>query len=181
MASLSSIKEDEFDVTQLIIEGKTNCLSKRFLNFPDLMYQQNDRGDYPAHTACQYGRSDAVMLLNRLGCHLDEQYNSFGYLPIHTACQYCQVDCVVALWLCGADLNAVTQSDYLTPLHIVCQNGYAPIVRILLRYKVKTNAKDVYGYTPLMTAMIHGHQSVLDILYKPKQPALSRCGCIQFV
>ncbi|TGZ63956.1 hypothetical protein CRM22_006615 [Opisthorchis felineus] len=155
--------EEYADITKLVIDGEMDVLTRKLMRFPHLCHQQNEYGDFIAHTACRFGRSEVVMLLGRLEYDFDSEYNSMGYLPIHTACQYRQIDCVLALQLCGADIGAPTESDKLTSMHIACRLGYIPLVHALVRAGVKFNTPDAYGNTPLSTAVALGYTSITDI------------------
>ncbi|VDP91016.1 unnamed protein product [Echinostoma caproni] len=132
----------------LSIKGSMNRLSKYLIEFPEVCHWQNSAGEYIAHLACQYGRSEVVMLLGRLDYNFNVEYNACGYLPIHIACYHKNVDCVLALHLCGADINATTESDLWTPLHIACQIGYLPLIHVLLRIGARTGVRNVFNQTP---------------------------------
>ncbi|KAF5396140.1 Ankyrin repeat protein [Paragonimus heterotremus] len=155
--------EETADVTKLIIEGNMEVLSKKLMNYPHLSHQQNEIGDFMAHTACKHGRYEVVMLLGRLEYDFNSEYNSMGFLPIHTACQYKNVDCVLALRLCGANIDAPTESDAITPMHIACRLGYLPLVQALMRSGAKCNTKDAYGNTPFAIAASMGHSQLMEL------------------
>ncbi|KAA0185376.1 Ankyrin-1 [Fasciolopsis buskii] len=173
--------EDEYDFTELIVKGDMEIIARRLTKFPDICHWQNDAGDFVAHVACQHARSDVVMLLGRLDYNFDDEYNSSGFLPIHTACLYRNIDCVLALKICGADLNAVTESDHWTPLHIACRIAYLPLIHVLLRLGVKTNAREALGKTPHDVASSHGLEKVLLLMDTHKNSPQNSCTCIQFL
>ncbi|CAH8839212.1 unnamed protein product [Trichobilharzia szidati] len=158
-------RENQLDITEMFKQGEIEQLTDLLLNFPSILNQQNENGDYLAHIAAQYGRSELIMLMARLSYNFNKYFNCLGYLPVHTACHYQQFDCLIALKLSGADLNAITESDFLTPLHIACITGSLPIVRYLLRENVQWNVVDLYGRTPGKLALIHNNLSAADEIF----------------
>ncbi|XP_014249392.1 uncharacterized protein LOC106666611 isoform X2 [Cimex lectularius] len=63
----------------------------------------------------------------------------------------------------GADFNA-TNSDLRTPLHIAASIGSVHIVTYLLLNGSSVYKKDIYGHTPLLDAVRHEHEDVVEIL-----------------
>ena len=53
---------------------------------------------------------------------------------------------------------------WLSPLHIAAQKGHNRIARILLQHIIDCNEKDSDGLTPLMLAVIGGHEDVVRSL-----------------
>ncbi|BES90990.1 60kDa lysophospholipase [Nesidiocoris tenuis] len=63
----------------------------------------------------------------------------------------------------GAILNEVN-FDKRSPLHIASAVGNANIVEYLLLHGANVHAKDVYGHTPLLVAIRHEHQEIVEKL-----------------
>lgn len=47
---------------------------------------------------------------------------------------------------------------------VAAVNGNKDVARILLKYEANVNAIDLDGKTPLMIAVVNGHQSLVEVL-----------------
>ncbi|KAL8841190.1 MAG: hypothetical protein Q9170_001044 [Blastenia crenularia] len=62
---------------------------------------------------------------------------------------------------CSSEKSA---SGWLSPLHIAARKGHDRIVHVLLQHNVDCNEKDSDGLTPMIHAIIGGHEDVLRSL-----------------
>ncbi|XP_067649579.1 serine/threonine-protein phosphatase 6 regulatory ankyrin repeat subunit B-like [Haliotis asinina] len=117
-------------------------------------------GDSLLHLACRGGNSAIVQHLlspsniNSRGMH--------GWTPVMEAAVNGQQSVFDLLVSKQADLTLVsTSGDSL--LHLACQGGNIAMVQYLLSPS-NINSRGMYGWTPVMVAAVHGHQSVFDLL-----------------
>ncbi|MBA7689646.1 hypothetical protein ES703_98154 [subsurface metagenome] len=57
-------------------------------------------------------------------------------------------------------------TETITPLHQAAQAGDIDKVRILISEGADVNAKEKYGYTPLLWAKEKGHTEIVEFLRK---------------
>ena len=90
--------------------------------------------------------------------------NSEGWTALHYASRNSRAESVKLLLKEGADVNAVS-SEEETALHIVAYYGnYPEIANVLIRNGVDVNAKNIYGWTALFSAVEGGEIGVIELL-----------------
>lgn len=93
--------------------------------------------------------------------------SSDGFTLLHYACFFSHFS--VAKWLIskGADIQAITpRPTELSPLHSAVTARATPIVQLLLAEGANPNIKQQGGYTPLMSASIHGDLEIMEALIR---------------
>lgn len=77
------------------------------------------------------------------------------------------VEVVEYMMSLGGDPKATFEKSYYKefPLHLAASNGFADIVRLLLKHAPETvNKKTKDGETPIMVAASHGHEECIELL-----------------
>jgi ankyrin repeat protein len=126
----------------------------------------NKMGISAMHWALGNGQNQAeevALLLIEKGSKVETKAFN-GETPIRTAVRKGYSKAVKALLEKGADPLAVEQGSQQTLLHKASILGYGEIARLLVKYGVDANAKDVHGNTALFYAGRYGNKSVADIL-----------------
>jgi len=106
----------------------------------------NADGDTPLHRAAQSGDLPTVKLLFEHNAFVDTR-NRRGETPLFKAASEGTVPTAEYLISRGAVVNRGDLSDN-TPLHRAVLKGHLEMVKLLLRYKADTAAKNADGQTP---------------------------------
>ncbi|XP_070553325.1 LOW QUALITY PROTEIN: ankyrin-3-like, partial [Ptychodera flava] len=90
--------------------------------------------------------------------------NGDGYAPLHMACMNNDAGTVRALLRHSADVNIRERQTQQTPLHISVDRGHEGIVSYLCRCGADTNLRDRFGFLPLVLAVAHNDEAIVQIL-----------------
>ena len=115
------------------------------------------------HWAALFGHNRMVSSLLMAGA-VKDALSFFGHSPLMWAVRVGNLSVVEKLLDVGVDLNIHANGSGSTALHYAAQLGYSEIVCALLLRGADKDALDVGGDTPLMRAVINGHQSTVDTL-----------------
>jgi hypothetical protein len=81
-------------------------------------------------------------------------------IDIHFAAMFGRLEAVKQYITAGADVNAIDDDEGMTPLILAAGGGHKKIVELLIAEGADVNAKDKYGRTPLLMAVL-GIETVL--------------------
>lgn len=84
--------------------------------------------------------------------------------------------CVKLALAHGANVDAIDTTHRATSLILASRKGNADCVRVLLMHQASVNAKDGRGRTSMMSAVLHGHSTCLQLLLQ--QQALGADACL---
>lgn len=141
----------------------------------DLIHLLLDRGSDLAygyyggaalHTACAFGRKEAVSLFLDRGADANAKASSGGETPLHVAItSRCSLDLITLLLDRGADL-AVAHACGNSALHSACQTRCddASTVKLLLERGADPNARNKNARTPLHFACAEGFTEAAKLL-----------------
>jgi len=136
-------------------------------------------GTCPLILACEMGMVEVAGVLVDHGASVNV-YNSNGATPLTLACEQLTWQTITALVYKGADVNSPDKSG-VSPLIYVCHcgrgkrpgpkggsGGYDYVIqermaRLLLDKGADVNARDMFGYTPLLDASL-GHEKLVTLL-----------------
>ena len=127
------------------------------------------------HWAAAMGSSGLLkvfLLSGSFNVDVDEE-NYGAWTPLHHACQTDVLSSVKILLDEKADINKKTRNGR-TPLHLAAGAGHLAIVQHLLEQpKIKRNARDMFGNTPLLSAAnlssSHPNREAIVKLFSPWQ------------
>lgn len=137
-------------------------------NGADLNAKDDNTGITPLHLAADEGYKDIIEFLISKGADINGR-DKIGGTALHHLAQEGQkddTDMIEFLIAKGANINAKDHMTGGTPLHYASMNGYKNIVKFLI-----ANGADIYckahgEATPLMLALMEGHEEVADLLRK---------------
>ena len=122
-------------------------------------------GQSPLFSASSYGDLEMVRVLLEYGADVNSR-NVYDTTPLVRASYetHPQTLNVVRLLLeNGANPNARC-SDGTTPLHAASRYGSPEVARLLLKYDVDLEAKDVAGRSPFRVALDNGRHDIMELL-----------------
>ncbi|XP_054762961.2 transient receptor potential cation channel subfamily A member 1-like [Lytechinus pictus] len=117
----------------------------------------------PLHAAARMNSADiAHVLLAR--CADVNKRTTGGMTPLHISARRGHVEVTrVLLRLGKADVFALDK-DYCTPLHLAAVKGSMGVCKLLVDHGADIRAKDGGSHTPLMKAVMNGHNGLIDLL-----------------
>jgi serine/threonine-protein phosphatase 6 regulatory ankyrin repeat subunit B len=126
-----------------------------------LIDKANSKGDTPLMQAARAGRLDTVKLLVNRKAGVNRVNNDGETALLQAA--VAGRGAVVA-WLAhnGADPNVAAKGT--TPLTESCYHGQMEAVEALMEKGADPNQKVECGFSPLMTAMLAGHETIVELL-----------------
>ena len=155
-------------------------LVRSLLKYDADVYQKGQWGSIPPHIAAKEGHIHLIQLfcsrdignINiKIPCYTDQREKA----PIHLAAENGHVETVLALLdQFDAEVN-LKDSDGNTPLHNVVLNQYNPrrmrdkeyfneTARVLIKYHVAINEKNIFGDTALHLAAMNQFQRIVEML-----------------
>ncbi|XP_048244335.1 uncharacterized protein LOC124130838 isoform X3 [Haliotis rufescens] len=150
-------------VMQAAVTGHQSVFDLLVSNQADLTLVSTS-GDSLLHLACQGGNTAIVQHV--LSPSNINSRGRQGYTPVMKAVFHGHQDVVDLLVQHKADLTLVdTSGDSL--LHLACQGGNTAMVQHVLSPS-NINSRGRQGYTPVMKAVFHGHQDVVELLVQHK-------------
>jgi ankyrin repeat protein len=111
----------------------------------------DESGNTSLMLAAGFGNVDCVKLLVSKGANVNSK-DKGGWTPLILAVTSRNPACVEFLASHGADVNAVAPSADMSVLKEAIMCGNIDIVKYLLSMGASLEARDRYGWTPLMTA-----------------------------
>jgi hypothetical protein len=126
----------------------------------------NSFGESALLLAAQAGRADMIDALVQAGADCN-QADKEGRTPLYVVARNNHPSCIDALIHARADVNRA-RSNGTTPLFSPCCNGRTACVRELLRANADVSL-EWEGWTPLRTAIKHGHHEVVCLLQEALQ------------
>ncbi|KAK2705165.1 putative ankyrin repeat protein RF_0381 [Artemia franciscana] len=154
-----AIEEDRADFVEYILKSKVNP-SYCFHGPSEDPYLKNVvSGETPLHQAVRKGRVDMCQLLIFYGAELDTM-NVFDETPLVTAIRANKLDLVKILLNSGANPNY----EECLPLHHAIQKGSADMCKLLIYHGVELDTINVFGETPLFTAVRDNKLDLVEIL-----------------
>ena len=172
-----AVRHENKDVAELLIKEGADVNAK------------NKKGETPVHIALIKNNKELLDLLiaegSKLSCihlsayqgdldkvrHFVEQgtdvdaRDSNGATALHYAAVRGHQDVVEFLIVRGADVNAKDKDYGFTPLDRAAKGGHNKgVVELLITKGANVNARDKWGWTPLDTAVWHGHKETAELL-----------------
>ena len=130
---------------------------------------EKDWNGYTAlHNSCRYGHIDMVRLLIKHKANVNTRTDS-GDTPLTLAARNKHENVLHALLNDSQCLVDAKGRDGYTALQYSCRYGHVDIVKILLKHKANVNARTDSGDTPLILAVIHKHDNVINALLSDSQ------------
>ena len=121
----------------------------------------NSFGESAVLLAAQAGRADIIDALVQAGADCN-QADKEGRTPLYVVARNNHPSCIDTLIQARADVNRARLNG-TTPLFSACCNGRTACVRELLRANADVSL-EWEGWTPLRTAIKHGHHDVVCLL-----------------
>ena len=128
-------------------------------------------GKTALHYAAEMGHSKAVRLL--LEHNADANVYSKGHRAVtigltalHLAAMRGHTDAVQTLCEHGARVNAMRERCDYTPLHLAAKNGHSDTIRKLHEHGASLDVDDLWGRTPLESAIEHNEKDAETTLRK---------------
>ncbi|XP_048244328.1 uncharacterized protein LOC125376359 isoform X3 [Haliotis rufescens] len=148
---------------QAAVNGHQSVFDLLVSNQADLTLVDTD-GDSLLHLACEGGNTAIVQ--NVLSPSNINSRGMHGHTPVMMAAVTGHQSVFDLFVSNQADLTLVdTSGDSL--LHLACRGGNTAIVQHVLSPS-NINSRGRQGYTPVMKAVFHGHQDVVDLLVQNK-------------
>ncbi|XP_074640428.1 fibronectin type 3 and ankyrin repeat domains protein 1-like [Tubulanus polymorphus] len=125
---------------------------------------QDETGKTSLMLACYAGRLNIVEILreNQASYTIKDKN---GAIAIHSACDGQNLEVIKYLIDDGADVNARDTTSGWTPLHrCAAIGGNKEVANLLIRKGAVIESKDNDGKTPLMIAVVYGHQGLVELL-----------------
>ncbi|XP_048244207.1 serine/threonine-protein phosphatase 6 regulatory ankyrin repeat subunit B-like isoform X2 [Haliotis rufescens] len=141
------------------VSGHQSVFDLLVSNQADLTLVDTD-GDSLLHLACEGGNTAIVQHV--LSPSNINSRGTYGLTPVMVAAFNGHQSVFDLLVSNQADLTLVDK-DGKSLLHIACRGGNTAIVQHVLSPS-NINSRGTHGYTPVMVAAVHGHQSVFDLL-----------------
>ena len=117
----------------------------------------------PIRGAAYDGHLGVVKYLAEKGADIHTP-NHCGQSPLGIAAAMKRIDCAEYLISRGACVNEMGHNKD-TPLHIAVESGDQKVCKLLVKAGAKNIANSI-GHTPCMLAACHGHDALLEYLFK---------------
>lgn len=117
----------------------------------------------PIRGAAYDGHLGVVKYLAEKGADIHTP-NHCGQSPLGIAAAMKRIDCAEYLISRGACVNEMGHNKD-TPLHIAVESGDQKVCKLLVKSGAKNIANSI-GHTPCMLAACHGHEALLQYLFK---------------
>ena len=129
----------------------------------------------PLHYSCYLNHEDITVALLKHGADVNSRDNR-DWTPLHTASIMSHSDVVDLLLRHNANINARDNIGE-TPLHLACQTGDLNTVLTLMRYNI-TLIFSNSGYSPLHTAAMENHVTIVETLITQFGWDVNQVGCL---
>ncbi|KAJ6247862.1 cyclin-dependent kinase inhibitor 2c [Anaeramoeba flamelloides] len=166
-----AVQKGSVKVCKCLIKGKAD------VNF------QTTKGYNALHILCEQEKPEPALveLLIKYGINKNAQTRT-GLTPIHLAAINGHLHILRILVEKKANIR---KRDFLgsTPLHLMCSK-HSPLVnaRLLISKGANINAVDNDGFVPLMRAIVHRSNQMMEILLENKcELNFGKIGCKQFL
>ena len=135
------------------------------LSYSQCLVDAKGQDGYTAlHYACRDGHVDIVKTLVKHKVNVNARTDS-GFTPLTLAAINKHDNVVHALSDYNCEVYAKDKDAYTVLLHSSCERGYVDIVRTLVNdHKVDVNARTCNDITPLLLAIVNGHDTVVNAL-----------------
>ncbi|KAI4912360.1 uncharacterized protein J4E92_009990 [Alternaria infectoria] len=143
----------------------------------DVNDDKADDGSTPMHVAVQYNQKELIDALRRKGTDINARKND-GMSPLLLACGM-KAELVNFLVTRCADVSAVNKKKQ-GALHIAAACGQIGVLRFLLDLRIaeeeplNINAIDDAGHTPLIAAIVEGHEHAAFFL-RVRRASVRQC------
>ena len=179
-ALLFAVQQGEIEAAKLLLDNGANIhaandkvetalsLASKSVDMKTLLWSYNIDVRYfdgmtLLHKAAEASPAKMLGELLTRGADINATSND-EWTALHYASYNDRVESVKLLLKKGADVNAMS-SEEETALHIVASCGnYAEIASVLIRNGVDVNAKNIYGWTALFSAVEGGKIGIIDLL-----------------
>jgi ankyrin repeat protein len=126
----------------------------------------------PIHVACTNGNREFILNLLSLNCEVNPK-DLYGFAPIHFAVFNFNENIINDLIISGSNMN-IKRFNSSTILHEIIKYRINPLtleklLLLNLKEKIKINAKDYKGNTPLFYSIIEDKIEYFEILMKEKE------------
>lgn len=107
----------------------------------------------------------AAIIKMLLGAGADPRVrNSFGETCVHLAARKGQAGWVEIVIAAGVDVNSKSIGYEETAMHVAAKEGHSDVVRVLVENGGNTEARNRYGWTPLVWAAACGNVQTVETL-----------------
>ncbi|KAJ3438737.1 cyclin-dependent kinase inhibitor 2c [Anaeramoeba flamelloides] len=142
---------------------------------------QTRTGLTPIHLAAINGHLHILRILVEKKANIRKR-DYLGMTPFHYACHSNMLS-LVKFFLDNDQNTNRTDNNGSTPLHLMCSK-HSPLVntRLLISKGANINAVDNDGFVPLMRAIVHRSNQMMEILLENKcELNFGKIGCKQFL
>lgn len=166
---ISQTDEEQTPLHLAAAEGQTEVCRILLEHDPDqtdqLIYDEDEYGNYAIHLACQEGRLEVTRCLIYYEASVNET-NTAKFSPIHLAASNGHSEIISLLLDEGALVNGEEKSAIPTPLNFACQKGHIECVQILLAHGADMTLidKESDGSNALDLAIDNGHEDIVELL-----------------
>ena len=134
---------------------------------------RGEPGYTPLHWAAREGHPQIVKALLAAGAKVDAGSKIYNFTPLHLAADQGSAVSAKLLLEAGANANAYTLSlepshglidswSRISPLHIAAYEGHANVISVLVTNGANIEARDDWGFTPLMRAVKKEHSGAIE-------------------